>query len=293
MTKTHKTLLTAGAALLPGLLQAAIVGPYAPDASTLHLWQFNEASGTTAASSMGSGSFALTAVNGATLGNTSFTGFGNAGYTGGGTDDAFQGNNIKPSAVVGAGGAFTYEALINLSDLGGTQEIIALDNSSSTSARPFQFVIKNGTDLIFTNIGGPSVENMVGTIPTGADADAFAAGVWFHVAVTYNGLENTADNFKIYWTKLDASRTAANEIASLQMVYDLPSDAQAAGSVLGVGNEFRGSPNENVHGYLDEVRISGIAREAGDMMFAVPEPATFAFLAGGLALGLAVWRRRR
>lgn len=283
MKHTNPFLLAAGVAILPTILNAAIAGPYVPDANTLHLWQFDEASGTTAASSLASGSFDLTAVNGATLGTTSFTGFGNAGSTALGSDDAFQGNFIPVSAVTGGNGAFTFEAMIRVGNITAKQEIISMENGSpNAQGRPFQFALTSG-NVRFQDIGDATFD---AAIPT-SGPDAFAANEWFHVAVTYNGSGNTAGNLSLYWTRVDASRTEANLLVS----YTLPADLGGNNAILGIGNEFRDSPGENLEGRIDEVRISDIARGADEMMFAVPEPSTFALMLGVLALGFVTWRR--
>ena len=106
-------------------------------------------------------------------------------------------------------------------------------------------------------------------------------GNWYHVAVTYNGAENTADNLRIYWTAMDAARTSANMLLSTTLTNDLP---QAAID-FAIGNSGR-TPNNNFLGDIDEVRISDVARGADQMMFAVPEPSTFVLGAAGIGIAL-------
>ena len=52
-------------------------------------------------------------------------------------------------------------------------------------------------------------------------------GVWHHAAVTYDGNENTTGNIRFYWTRVDATRTEANEISGglLSMQTDLGGDS--------------------------------------------------------------------
>ncbi len=86
------------------------------------------------------------------------------------------------------------------------------------------------------------------------------------MAVTYNGLPGTANNFTMYWTAMDPSLTTANQILSATMNLSLPT-----GTVdFCIGNQGRTTPNNNFIGLIDEVRVSSIARGAGAMMF-VPE----------------------
>lgn len=248
---------------LAGTVQASILGPYTADADTLHLWHLDEGHPGPALPAAGiAGSFNLTPVNGATLGHGSFTGFGSAGYTttAANGDDGLQGDNIPVSAVTGANGAFTLEAIVRPSTItGSNQQIVCMEAPGGNAGRPFQFRINTDGRLEFINIA-PGIQNLIAPIPT-TGGDAFVADQWFHAAATYNGNAGTADNFKLYWTALDPARTQASQIFSGTMNSDL-----AASAVLGVGNEFR-SPSENMRGLIDEVRISGVPRAATDFLF--------------------------
>ena len=261
--RTRATLtVLLGAAVFLGLagsVQASILGPYTADADTLHLWHLDEADPGPALPASGiAGSFNLTPVNGASLGNWSYAGFGSAAHTAIGSDDGLQGSSVNVSSLTGANGAFTIEAIINVSTISGKQGIIMMDAPGSNPGRPFQFAISNG-NLQFINIA-PGIQTLQTAIPTTGD-DAFVAHQWFHAAATYNGNESTADNFKLYWTALDPSRQGANEIYSGQMNSDL-----AASAVFGVGQEFR-DPSENLNGFIDEVRVSSVPRAATEFLF--------------------------
>jgi hypothetical protein len=289
-----KTLFVASA-MVPCALSAAIVAPYAPDANTVQLWSFDEAAGVTSAANDVSGGFDVDAVNilnGSTtvnsgiLGATSFSGFGNAANTNtGGGDDGLIFSTPTNSTGLGISDAFTIEALVNTSSItDSVQKIVTIDSSTD---RSFHFEIRNTGTLRFQYLqsGNPNRE---AAIPT-SGPDAFVADEWFHVAVTYNGSAGAADSLKLYWTRLDSSRTQANEIGSLAA----PTDLNTTTATFVLGNEARTGGNEPLTGLLDEVRISDIARGADDMMFAVPEPATYAMLAGLGALGLVLLRRRK
>ncbi|NQT88185.1 PEP-CTERM sorting domain-containing protein [bacterium] len=241
------------------------LSPYTADANTLHLWHLDEANPGPALPASGvTGSFNLTPINGATLGNPSFTGFGTAADTSGDATRALQGSNIPVSNVTGADGAFTMEAIVNMSGTAGNNAIIMMDAAGGNSGRPLQFKIQDG-DLVFLNIA-PGLQSLRTALPTTGD-DAFVPNEWFHAAVSYNGNESTADNLKLYWTALDPARTQANEIFSGNMTNDL-----AASAVLGVGNEFRDAPGENLSGLIDEVRISDVVRSPADFLFAPAGP---------------------
>jgi len=251
----------------------AAIAPYTVDTDTLHLWHFDEAaSASTAQDSVVIGGYALTNMNRATLGNAGLPAFGNAGDTSAASNSILR-SSSSTTAPVGTGGAFTYEAMINISTTAGTQQIFAMENNNaSASLRPFWFRINEGV-LGFTNLAGGGTGSS--NIPTTGD-DAFVANEWFHVAVTYDGNQGTAGNLKLYWTRVDASRTKANLIGSAS-INDLSTTATA---MYGIGNDNRttGTGNRsNLKGRIDEVRLSGIARDAKDMLFFTPRGTRISF----------------
>ncbi len=247
--------------------QGALRGPYKADADTLHLWHMDEAApGPVQPASGVTGSFSLAPVSGATLGNAAYPEFGTAGDTSAISPSGFQGSSIPVSSVTGAEGAFTFEAMVRVATITAPQQVISMEKDTTDNhERPFQFRI-GGTSaglLYFINIAGSiGVQNISTPIPFSGE-HAFVPHQWFHVAVTYNGSENTPDNIKFYWTRVDARPFQANEILSATMTEDLT----GASTVLGVGNEFRGTPENNIEGQIDEVRISDIARAPDQMMF--------------------------
>ncbi|HKX62997.1 MAG TPA: immunoglobulin domain-containing protein, partial [Verrucomicrobiae bacterium] len=117
--------------------------------------------------------------------------------------------------------------------------------------------------LEFINVNnGSAVQWLFAQLPTTGD-DAIVQGNWYHVAATYDGNNNVADNFKIYWTRLDGTRLQATRLLSGQMTNDL-----AVGAVdFAIGNIGRNPPGNNFIGLIDEVRISSLARPADQMMF--------------------------
>ncbi len=301
LAATMAALLLGGVGSAPAL----IIGPYAPDAHTVHLWHFDDPTGITATNAV-SGGQSLLGVNGATQVNPlptsdlmltaapGFSGFGSAAtFTNtvrtlglamdGNGDGAIQPDNLSTadkvalSTMVGANGAFTIEALVRLSQAditelaaSGTKEIVCTDNSAA--ARGFQFRF-NGSILDFNPInvtGGQLTFDLANLF----DANAYTPNTWFHVAVTYNGLENTPDNLKLYWTRVDAANTQANLVASKTLAADMN---PAVLSVIVIGNDNRaafgegfGGSNGSTANHIDEVRLSNVARGAGEMLFASP-----------------------
>src|SRR5690349_23968820 len=126
MSSSYKTLI-ASAAILTSLvapnINANIVGPYSPDVNTLHLWHMDQSTVPVLDSVVSGGTNFTVLTNGATLGNSSFSGFGTAlSAWGPGTltngacaltprplpsDTAFTYANP-------ANGAFTYEAVVQI-----------------------------------------------------------------------------------------------------------------------------------------------------------------------------------
>jgi len=180
----------------------------------------------------------------------------------------------------GSSGAFTFEALVNprgniFSSAAGNQEweIFCGDNSAGT--RGWQFRLQNGAtpsvDFNFITASGGSPINTAVPLPT-SGIDALATNQWYHVAVTFTG--NTPTNSDLpgvltfYWTLLDKSRTNADFLAAvtnsaLGTIGGTPSPAVGGSqrTTHGVGN------GGSFQGFIDEVRVSAIARQPNDMVF--------------------------
>ena len=171
------------AALLPQFASALIVGPYTADAGTLHLWHLNESAAP--AVDTGNSPTNLTAVAaGATLNNTSFTGFGTALSTLDQGQNAFATTNSDAVLSIAGNGtngaivlanattaAFTMEALVHIEfdptkNLGATttngngrnaQCMILTAEGNANANRLFQFRIDpcgvgvGSANNIFTN----------------------------------------------------------------------------------------------------------------------------------------------
>ncbi|MBW8865222.1 MAG: autotransporter-associated beta strand repeat-containing protein, partial [Verrucomicrobia bacterium] len=137
------------------------------------------------------------------------------------------------------------------------QEIICTD--SSGNPRAFQFKITGGS-LQFSMITAGQALTL--PIPTTGN-DAFVAGAWYHVAVTYNGTTAT-----LYWTLLNPTNGAAHVLGTASLT--LGTATGAAVGPLCIGNENRGAAGEQFLGCIDEVRISSVARGSGEMQFFSP-----------------------
>lgn len=324
-------LLLAFVALLPVRTASAALLTYSSDASTLHLWHLDE--NAAPANDVGTSPLSLPVLSGgATLGDSSLTGFGTAlntidsGLTGSpASTDAYlapftlvnaAGDNTVMTYASAASGAFTFEALIR-PDVDLTQTFAGTlrgvnpmhifsgeQDGSGGGVRAWQLRIDPigfnpnadgvtvpltapALEFINVNNGVAPVQNRVVFLPT-TGANAVAAGQWYHVAVSYNGAEATANNLSIYWTLAAASRTTADLLVQRQLDTDLP--LAGTGVDFSVGNIGRTTPNSNFIGLIDEIRISAIDRAAGDFIFQVPEPGTAALSL--LAFGAFARRRR-
>jgi autotransporter-associated beta strand protein len=275
---------------------ADLVGPYSPDANTLYLFHFNEAAGSAISPNAGTkGGNVITVTNDTSfnglagnlqqvttlLGYSSYTGFGNAfcatntdgsngaaAYDGNADGEYTSDQDGVPSADqialtnlnfgTGAGNSpWTIEALIRPSNITLNQEIVCTDGHN---VRGFQFRLSGG-QLEFNQIGVAGA-NPKFPIPT-TGTHAFVADTWYHVALTYDGA-----TLRMFWTKLDPSVGAANQIGSHAWVS--PASIGALLVPLVIGDENRGGFGEPFRGLIDEVRISSSARAANGMQFFSP-----------------------
>lgn len=264
--------------------------PYTADVHTLHLWHLDES--TTPTADAGSVNLPLQGLlGGAVLSGTAPTGLGTALLANSGT--ATGGILLAASAVANDSadnvpfshadpttGAFTYEALIRIASdtaltgsAGLPMEILSMEGDGSTD-RVFQFRIvgRSATanpKLEFTNLRSGAIATMSATLPT-SGAHAVNTTDWFHVAVTYSGAEGMADNLRFYWTKLGTGAAQAASLGSSTMTTDL----QQIAADFAIGNEARstGGQTEGFSGWIDEVRISSIARAADQFIFSTLPP---------------------
>ena len=314
-------LLATAGLLLQHNARATIVGPYSPDANTLHLWHMDSGAAPVPDVVPSGGTNLVSLLNGAILGSPSYVNgtvnFGSALNTLDGGQDSLTEKNALITAWAGTGnpgnisitladptsGAFTFEALVwigfdpaknfgttaNGGNNRNTPFEIMSGESSANANRIFQFrILPVGMDpdgagpaglatvplLTFENVRQASgAQTLFAAIPI-SGTEAIASNAWYHVAVTYNGILNTAGNTKFYWTRVESAKVACNEIAITSpttMLSGLNPRSTAATPFI-VGNEGR-TRTGNFLGLIDEVRISNIARGAGGMLFGVPNVA--------------------
>ena len=305
MGRTRTGMLLAMLVLAAPSAGSAAFAPYSVDAATLHLWHLDESAAPCVDSAPG-GTNLTSRFSGATLGNTSFPGFGSAlstrdGGQGGTLPNQRDarlsalpladgtGDNVLMVFANPTNGAFTFEAIVRVDfdpalDMGLTgngrnsgMQIISGegDETEPVSGRLFQWRLDpvgygpgNTTvpRLEFINIHvGIAIQSIIVPIPTNG-LDAIVSNQWYHVAVTYNGSENTADNISFFWTLLDTNRAAPRLIGTDSMVNDLIPDV-ACDFVIGNEGRATGGSSDNWIGLIDEVRISSVARSPNDFLF--------------------------
>jgi signal transduction histidine kinase len=273
----------------PLAFREASAAPHQADEQTLHLWHFDEPG--PPFRDAGPREFDLHGLlNGATAGRPSLPGFGfaihlNASAGGlpgtpslrGGlvaphpfTADGPEDDARPPFAYYGPGGAFTYEALVKF-DVppahapGIASCILSLDGE--TGQRVFNFRIeKDGVLAFYPLPDSGAAGGAIAALPA-AGPHACTTADWFHVAVTYDGNEGTAGNLKLFWTRVAPGIQAAHLLGVGMLSHDF-------NGVLGdfaIGNEARtfrdNAESEPFPGLIDEVRLSGIARDPRDMVF--------------------------
>jgi autotransporter-associated beta strand protein len=320
-TSTFPKLAAFGACLLAvNLGQAYIAGPYTADSYTLHLWHLDETAVPCVDSVASGGTNLVDLATGATLGNPGYVNgannFGDALNTaagGTGKGDLLAASpsagNVTITLADPTTGAFTFEAnvLIGFDPTvsGTTTYEIMAGESGSNPNRIFQWrIVPMGFTLIspitatnspfmtFENVRALSgnQNSIYAPIPT-TGPDAIVSNQWYHVAVTYNGQPNTPNNFIMYWTRLDPSRTADDALTINSAVNSLSglNPLSTVTTTFMLGNQGR-SKNGNFLGSIDEVRISKVARGPSGMMFQLPSvsltPIPNQFVAAGTTVSL-------
>ncbi len=192
------------------------------DIYTVGLWHMNEASGTTVADSSGNGN------DGTATGTTIVDGrFGKARSFNGSSDYIVVGTNNMPKASAPQTISVWYYVSSNPTT---TQDLIALGNTSNASAVQIGFNSVNSNKLTVWQYGGTV---LVSTNPP-------SAGAWHFVTYTFDGTIH-----RLYVDGVEVNNSTVT-----------PQSAVPTG--LNIGRWLGGT--EYFSGFIDEVRISNIAR---------------------------------
>ncbi len=281
--------------------RAGLNVPYSPDASTLHLWHFNDPlTNNTEADAITNSPITLTNFGYPTSGPPFTNVFLVSNAVAPNLDEALKilpDNGLAApgdSDAMAAGpqdmsptnfynqttGAFTFEALVfvqgnifSSSAGSGEWEIFSGDNTVGT--RGWQFRLQNGAipsmDFNFiTATDGTSV-NLAYALPK-SGPDALVTNQWYHAAVTYTGTSptnnDTAFLLSFYWTLLDPSRTSADLLATTNVAATGTIGGTPSPAVGGSQRTTHGLGNEgSFQGMITEVRNSAVCRTADSLAF--------------------------
>jgi hypothetical protein len=273
------------------------------DANTTHLWRFDEPTGTLADSTTVTATaiplqFAATTAEQPSV-LFSPGGAGNSARridinTGSGANQnimrAFADINEASSAnsadnlsaeqynsFFGADGSFTLDFLIrpdfnpgSTPSVSAGMRIFSQEGGHSTEPNFFSLTWL-GTNQLQLAVVPAGIDF---NIPLSGDNAFTASGQWFHVGISYNGDAGATDNTNFYWTLVDGPATAlalATEEANLAGSYTLANDPPTVETgqtapEWNFGN--RPSGNRSFVGAFDEFRISNVARDESDFIFA-------------------------
>jgi hypothetical protein len=236
------------------------VVPYSADTDTLHLWHLN---GTNNPLADAAGSIDLLNWDSqGTFAVDSYNGLDEAYESSTTTNSVLQtdGDISWTNQLMSADGAFTWEMVLRPDE--AYDSLVGIQMLMLHSGNKMQLKLNyTAGGFLFLNMW----DGVHSTTPINERLDVATLGInqyatneWFHLAVTYDGTSTG----KVYWTKLGDDYTGtANELASFSMSDISPlSDATLA---LGGQANLGGSV---FNGAIDEVRISSVARAAGDFI---------------------------
>lgn len=254
-------------------------------------YTFDEGTGTTAADAAG-----MPASNGTLGGNATWSSNtpGGSGASIGFTKNATDANFVTASAAeVDALSSFTIMLWLNIQGAISNGDRLVSTLSASTF-KGFDFNLQsvtgsgasttfNPTLLVDGNSGGSA---FVGTASVNANSQ------WVFLAVTYDGTK-TSNNVTFYTGSISSTVLQLGVVGTINM-----GTVDATTGALQVANTSASSGDRTPTALIDDVRIySGVADVAfieGVRLSMVPEPSSFAILAGSAALiSAGVVRRRR
>lgn len=197
-----------------------------------------------------------------------------------GGNDIYQQNPAASTLATTVFTDFTVEAYVNFNNLSGWQTFVGRDDNgnpgSGVGATSLFYLAKSGANNGFRveliTASNTSIAVNSTSVPT--------IGVWNHVAAVGDA---TAGTLTLYVDGVSVgSTTGFNGLFS----------SIASSWTIGRG-QYAGNPGDTVNGFIDEVRFSNAALAPGEFLNAIPEPSSFAAIAGALGLAFAASRRRR
>lgn len=203
-----------------------------------------------------------------------------------------QGDLELGGIAVGAMPTWTIEASVNFKGVGGYQTIVGKDGfgeaTNGDAQQAILYLQKTSANLFRINF--VDVQGYVHI----ADGTTLAEiGKWYHLAATSDG-----DTLKLFVNGIQEATFDMTATLSTDRAMAPLNEAgfEGVGTLAPYGwTTHRGMYNDGhgdrVNGYIDDVRISDVALGSGNLLFAIPEPASL-LLAGAAIVGGAATRRR-
>jgi hypothetical protein len=184
--------------------------------------------------------------------------------------------------------SFTAEAYVNLEtyDSGSTQYVMS-QYKSSTDSRSWAIAVASsagtgtaGSNELFLLLGVGSSSSIV--IPLGLTV---SLDVDYYFAVSFDGTTDTDDVTFYYQDLTNSGSLVVDTISSTVTSVNDVTTRFEVGSVNTGNNQW--------DGLIDEVRVSDTILSTSELLISVPEPSSFALMAGLLAVGCMARRARR
>lgn len=166
------------------------------------------------------------------------------------------------SSNLGLSTSFVMETWVNFSSLSTTQWVMLVGNGATS-----------GAGILLTN----STLNAAKSGVNQWGAVSISTNTWYHVALVVDGSSNAA----LYLNGNLVTGSGFTAVSSFNSNFSLGGDESGSARLTGI---------------LDDTKVFTYTGTFNTSMLnytAVPEPATWAALAGLSVLGLACWRRRR
>lgn len=198
-----------------------------------------------------------------------------------GGNDLYQPNAAASTLSKTVFTNFTVEAYVRFNNLSGWQTFVGRDDignpGSGVGATSLLYLAKSGANNGFRveliTASNTSIQVNSTFVPT--------IGEWNHVAAVGDAVTGTLTLF-----------VDGVSVGSTTGFTGLFSGIVSSWTI-GRG-QYAGNPGDTVNGYIDEVRISDVALAPSQFLnAAIPEPSSFAAIAGVAGLAFAATRRRR
>lgn len=264
-------------------MAAAISFAHSADAALVLNYTFEEGAGT-ATEDLAAGDNNGTLTNGATFSSATPNSSGFSLSVDGSNDFVSVANQ---GALLQAASGFTLAAWVNLdtfANSGSFENIIFISNANSLTQARAALQIGSGGQFAVAGrrVDGDSFSRYISA------ASLLQTGTWAHIAATVDFSGGTPA------VVLYLNGAAVGIVATSGGFTSGMSISNTASLVANIGARDAGS--EQADGLIDDVRVYDSVLSAGEiaaLVTVVPEPSSYALIAGSLALGAVTVRRRR